>query len=76
MKRVLFSGLSVLALSMLAIAPVEASTQSPTRFNDGRAVESSLLKGRESHGPTRFNDGRASEGPTRFNDGRLVQPLK
>lgn len=84
MKRVLFSGLSVLALSMLAIAPVEASTQSPTRFNDGRAVETVELTkstsegptrfsdGRATEGPTRFNDGRASEGPTRFNDGRLV----
>lgn len=88
MKRILLSGLSVLAVSAWAIAPASASTESPTRFNDGRAVDSVLVKGRTSDGPTifndgqateshtRFNDGNADESPTRFNDGRLVQSVK
>lgn len=71
MKRILLSGLSVLAVSAWAIAPASASTESPTRFNDGRAVDSVLVKGRTSDGPTIFNDGQATESHTRFNNGRV-----
>lgn len=73
MKRILFCGLTVLAATAWTSAHAEASMEPPTRFNDGRAVDTIELAKSTSEGPTRFSDGRASEGPTRFNDGRLVQ---
>lgn len=88
MKRILFCGLTVLAATAWTNVYAEASTEAPTRFSDGRAVDTTefvksvsegptrFSDGRASEGPTRFNDGQVSEGPTRFNDGHLVQPAK
>lgn len=71
MKHILFSGLSVATIFAWMVAPASADSQSPTRFNNGRAMDTVELSKSVSDGPTRFSDGRASEGPTRFNDGNM-----